>query len=147
MINYFNRRGLHSERRSHSILYHGSILAGFRLLFDHFLSNFCMNFKFKRLCGYNMGEWRNSSYGGGAGGGDQKTFYCPYDMVYWLSDLSAPQGWIQPTPTNFCLKYACFFSGSIFACGHDKSVSTWLRASFQPIQPKGLTQWEWLNFY
>ena len=39
--------------------------------------------KFKRLCGYNMGEWRNSSYGGGAGGGAQKTFYCPYDMVYW----------------------------------------------------------------
>ena len=44
----------------------------------------------KRLCGYNMGEWRNNSYGGGAGGGAQKTFYCPYDMVYWLLDLSAP---------------------------------------------------------
>ena len=44
----------------------------------------------KRLCGYNMGEWRNSSYGGGAGGGAQKTFYGPYDMVYWLPDLSAP---------------------------------------------------------
>ena len=44
----------------------------------------------KRLCGYNMGEGRNSSYGGGAGGGAQKTFYGPYDMVYWLSDLPAP---------------------------------------------------------
>ena len=46
--------------------------------------------QFKRLCGYNMGEWANSSYGGGAGGGVQKTFYGPYDMVYWLPDLSAP---------------------------------------------------------
>ena len=45
---------------------------------------------FKRLCGYNMGEERNSIYGGGAGGGVQKTFYGPYDMVYWLPDLPAP---------------------------------------------------------
>ena len=49
-----------------------------------------LHIQIKRLCGYNMGEWRNSSYGGGAGGGAQKTFYCPYDMVYWLPDLSAP---------------------------------------------------------
>ena len=102
---------------------------------------------FKRLCGYNMGEWGHSSYGGGAGGGAQKTFYGPIDMVYWLPDLPAPQGRIQATPTNFCFKYACFFSGSIFACGHYGSASTWLRASFQPIQHKGLTQWAWLNFY
>ena len=46
--------------------------------------------KVKRLCGYNMGEWANSSYGGGAGGVAQKTFYGPYDMVYWLPDLPAP---------------------------------------------------------
>ena len=44
----------------------------------------------KRLCGYNMGEWGHSSYGGGAGGGAQKTFYGPIDMVYWLPDLPAP---------------------------------------------------------
>ena len=28
--------------------------------------------------------------GWGLGGGAQKTFYSPYDMVYWLPDLTAP---------------------------------------------------------
>ena len=50
---------------------------------------------FKRLCGYNMGEWGHSSYGGGAGVGPKKLFIVHMTWSTGYQTSPPPRGGIS----------------------------------------------------